>query len=65
MRVGLRFVAEESLENETLVYDWFADSLVVSVRLGLELGDWTGLRRVVVSLEFACEGLDVASSEGF
>jgi hypothetical protein len=68
IRVGLRFVADislESSENKTFVHD----PLVIAelLCLGLELGDFGGLRFVMLSLEY--EGLDLigelSSSEDF
>ena len=69
-RVGLRFVEfdeDESLVNRTLLHDPFV--VILSLRLGLEVGDIGGLRLRIFSLELECGGLDVigemSSSEVF
>jgi len=60
-RVGLRFVVvvDESLENKTLLHDSLSVVVGFSLRFGLDVGDIGGLRRMIFSLEFECEGLDV------
>ncbi len=60
-RVGLRFVVvvDESLENKTLLHDSLSVVVGFSLRFGLDVGDIGGFRRMIFSLEFECEGLDV------